>query len=136
VSSKRTSLNPVRYPAVTGLAGAIGTAEGVPISLHAVTNHPAAALFAGRREGLDCALEAVEGMRVAPGHGHLESLVVLVAADLAPSHFLRSLPIAHSVACRVLSTPRRESQPLFTQQRERRVVLRSSTPFPGALRRN
>jgi hypothetical protein len=33
VSSKRTSLNPVRYSTVTALAGALGAAEGASISL-------------------------------------------------------------------------------------------------------
>jgi hypothetical protein len=117
------SLNPVRYPAVTGLAGAIGAAEGAPISFHAVTDHPAAAVFAGRREGMDCALEAVEGMRITSGHPDLESPVVLVAANLAPSHLLQSLTITHFVAC-LLSYPLsgRSNPPLFTRVRGREIL--------------
>jgi hypothetical protein len=42
VLSKRISLNLVRYPTVTGFAGGIGTAERASLSLHAVTDHPAA----------------------------------------------------------------------------------------------
>jgi hypothetical protein len=109
------SLNPVRYPAVTGLAGAMGAAKGVPISFHAVADHPAAAVFAGRREGMDCALEAVEGMRITSGYPDLESPVVLVAANFAPSHLLQSLSITHSVAW-LLSyrLSGRSNPPLFT----------------------
>jgi hypothetical protein len=112
------SLNPVRYPAVTGRAGAMGAAEGSPISLHSVTDHPAAAVFAGRREGMDCALEAVEGMRITSGYPDLESPVVLVAANFAPSHLLQSLFITHSVAW-LLSYPLsgRSNPPLFTHLR-------------------
>jgi hypothetical protein len=122
------SLNPVRYLAVTGLACAMGAAEGAPISLHAVTDHPAAAVFAGRREGMDCALEAVEGMRITSSHPDLESPVVLVAANLAPSHLLQSLSITHSVAC-LLSYPLsgRSNPPLFT--RVRGIVILRTSPF-------
>ena len=49
-----------------------------------------------------CTLKAVEGVRIAPRHGHLESLVVFVVADLATpqaaslSLFRRVLTLAAS----------------------------------------
>src|SRR3712207_5318675 len=43
-------------------------------------------MLARRGEGVDGALEAVEGVRVATGHAHLEGLIVLIPAALALGH--------------------------------------------------
>src|SRR5215207_6647198 len=75
-----------------GLSGTVGTAVDRAVHFHAVAYDLAAAVRAARRERVRRALEAVEGVRIAPGHGHLERLVVLVAADLASRHFHHSLP--------------------------------------------
>jgi hypothetical protein len=45
-------------------------------SAHTVADDLDVAVLAGRGEGVDCALEAVERVRVAPGHPDLEGLVV------------------------------------------------------------
>jgi hypothetical protein len=86
------SLGPVGYPFGAGLARAVGAAEEASVRLHAVAYDLDAAVLAGRGEGVDGALEAVEGVRVASGHTDLEGLVVLVAANLASGHLDHPLP--------------------------------------------
>jgi hypothetical protein len=54
----------------------VGTTIEVPVCFYAVTDHLHAAVLARRGEGVDRALEAVEGMRIATGHGCLERLEV------------------------------------------------------------
>src|SRR3954454_25078036 len=65
--------------------GAMRTAEHAPALLEAVTDDPNAAIGAGRRHGLDRALEAVEGS-CAAFPGDLECLVVVVPALGADRH--------------------------------------------------
>src|SRR5262245_42546076 len=67
----------------------------------------AAAMGAGRRQGVDCALETVECVRSAR-HDDLERLVVLVSADFALCHAAVSFLLRWS-CCRSAATtvPRR-----------------------------
>jgi hypothetical protein len=74
------------YPAHPFHAGAVAAAKEAPVCLHAVADDPDAAVLAGRGESVDCTLETIEGVRVATSHSHLEALVVLISADLAPGH--------------------------------------------------
>ena len=53
--------------------------------LHAVPNDPAVAVRANRRERVDCALEAIEGVVLA-GDDHLKRLVIFIFANFACSH--------------------------------------------------
>jgi hypothetical protein len=70
-------LGSVGDPFDPGHARAVGAAVEAAVRLHAVTDHLDAAVLAGRSEGVDGALEAVEGTRVATGHSYLERLGVL-----------------------------------------------------------
>src|SRR5215216_1361452 len=82
----RVCLGPVGDPFGTGHARAVGATVEMTIRLHAVTDDLHAAVLADRGEGVDRALEAVEGVRVPPRHTDVERLVVIVATDLALSH--------------------------------------------------
>jgi hypothetical protein len=53
--------------------------------LHAVPNDPAVAVRANRRERVDCALEAIEGVVLA-GDDYLKRLVIFIFANFACSH--------------------------------------------------
>jgi len=82
---ERTSLNPRRWLlraiAKLGhplLAGAMSAAENAVAPLHAVPNHPAAAMGACGRQRVDGALEAIEDVRRLLG-SHFECLVVVVS---------------------------------------------------------
>src|SRR5918997_4502603 len=72
------------------LGGAVRAAEQAAVGLDAVADHADAAVLAGRRQRVDRALEAVEGVRGAR-RGHLDGLVVVVAADLTLRHGLSSV---------------------------------------------
>src|SRR5688500_2147252 len=65
---------------------AVLAAEHLPAVLDAVADDAALAVRAGRRQLLDRALEAVEGVRVAVGHLHREGFLVAVTADFTSSH--------------------------------------------------
>src|SRR5215212_2077888 len=67
-------------------ARAVGGAVEVTVCLHAVPDHLDAAVLAGWREGVDCALEAVEGARSLAGHAYLKGLVILVSTNVALGH--------------------------------------------------
>ena len=69
-------LRPVGDPFCSGHARAVGAAVEVAIHLHTVADHLHAAVLAGWGEGVDGALEAVEGARPFPGHTYLEGLGV------------------------------------------------------------
>lgn len=91
---------PVRHRVVPAIAGAVRTAVHGGIDLDAVSDDPAAASRAGRRERGDRAFEAVE----MPGRstaGDREQVVVLVAAGVARRH-RRHLIRAASAAVSVL----------------------------------
>ena len=70
---------------MSGLAGAMRAAVD-RARLHAMTADPDPAVVADGSKGVRGALEAVKGVRISPGHNHLEGLDVLVAANLALSH--------------------------------------------------
>src|SRR5438874_2484951 len=67
------------------LARAVGAAVDRSVRLDAVPDDPAVAVIAGRREGVDRALEGVERVRLAVADD-LERLVVLVPAYLTLAH--------------------------------------------------
>src|SRR5918994_1220805 len=79
-------VHPVYRAFHAGLLGAVGTAVHRAVRLDSVADDADAAVAALRRHGVDRALEAVEGVRLTAPR-HLERLVVLVAADLALSHW-------------------------------------------------
>jgi hypothetical protein len=59
--------------------------EDLSIGFHAVANDAALAVRANRRERVDCALEAIEGVMLA-GNDHLKRLVIFIFANFASSH--------------------------------------------------
>ncbi len=63
----------------------MGTAEKSPADLDAVSDHPAFAVLANRRNGLNCALKAIESVTGSGGY-QFETLVVLVSTNLAGGH--------------------------------------------------
>src|SRR5262249_15047324 len=68
-------------------AGAVGAAVCLPLGFVAVTQDAAVAMRAVRRERLDRAFEAVEGVRRTAAHLDGDGLVVLVSADFAAFHW-------------------------------------------------
>src|SRR6185436_328968 len=82
-------LGAIAEPGDAGLTGAAHAAVERAAGLHAVPDDPAIAMLARRSEKVDRALEAVEGVAL-PVQDHVEGLVVLVAAALAPRHDLSS----------------------------------------------
>jgi hypothetical protein len=61
------------------------TAEDFAFFFNAVANNPTPAVRTLGRQGMNCALEAVEHMRLA-GEGHLERFVVIISANFTESH--------------------------------------------------
>jgi hypothetical protein len=59
--------------------------EDLSIGFHAVADHPAVAVRANRRERVDCAFEAIEGVMLT-GNDHFERFVIFVFANFACSH--------------------------------------------------
>jgi len=93
----------------------MGAAVEVTLRLHAVADDLNTAMFTGRGEGVDGALEAVEGVRVATGQSNFESLVVLVTTDFTLSHlhpFLRSISLGLLIY-----------YPHYRQDKRHRIVL-------------
>jgi hypothetical protein len=64
----------------------MGTAKKSAVDFHSVANHLALAMFANGRNGLDCALEAVEGMSCA-SCDQVETLVILIPTHFTGCHF-------------------------------------------------
>ena len=60
-------------------------AKDLSVRFHAVADHPALAVGADRRERVDCALEAIEGVMLA-GNDYLKRLVIFIFANFACSH--------------------------------------------------
>ncbi len=60
-------------------------AKDLSTGFHAMTHHPAVAVRANRRERVNCALEAIEGVTLA-GNDYLKCLVIFIFANLACSH--------------------------------------------------
>lgn len=67
------------------LLGAVGTAEHVGLSLHAVPDDGNAAVLTPRRKGLNGTLEAVEDVALSVP-AHLKCFVVVVSAYLTLGH--------------------------------------------------
>jgi hypothetical protein len=67
---------PVGDPFGSGHARAVSAAVEVAIGLDAVPDYLDVAVLAGGGEGVDSALEAVEGARLVPRHTYLEGLGV------------------------------------------------------------
>jgi hypothetical protein len=65
--------------------------------LHTVTNNPAVAVRANRRERVDCALKAIEGVMLA-GNDHFKRLVIFIFANFAFSHSKRISCTANDAA--------------------------------------
>jgi hypothetical protein len=59
--------------------------KDLSIGFHAMADHPALAVRANRRERVDCALKAVEGVMLA-GNDYLKRLVIIIFANFACSH--------------------------------------------------
>jgi hypothetical protein len=68
----------------------MGAAEKTATYLYTMAYHSAFAMFANRRNRLNCTLEAVERVRCTRSD-KFEGLVVFVAADFALCHFATSL---------------------------------------------
>jgi hypothetical protein len=64
----------------------------VAVGFYTMADYLDITVLAGRSEGVDRALEAVEGMRVPIGRAYLKGLIVLVSADLALGHIHLLLP--------------------------------------------
>src|SRR5918999_4755776 len=77
--------HPVPGALDAGRLGAVRAAVHGAVRLDAVPDDLAAAVVAGRRDGVDGALEAVEHVRLAAA-SDLHRLVVLVAAHFALGH--------------------------------------------------
>ena len=59
--------------------------EDLSVSFYAVTDDPTVAVRANRRERMDRALKAIEGV-VCAGNDYLERLVIFVSTNFACSH--------------------------------------------------
>jgi hypothetical protein len=64
-------------------------AKDLSIGFHAVADHPAVAVRANRRERVDCALEAIEGVMLAR-NDYFKGLVIFIFANFAFSHTQQS----------------------------------------------
>jgi hypothetical protein len=70
-------LGPVRDPFRACHTSAVSTATEVAVCFYTVPDHLDPAVLAGRGEGVNRALETVEGVRVSTGHTYLKGLRVL-----------------------------------------------------------
>jgi len=68
-----------------GRARAVDATENLSVRFNTVPNDPAVAMRANRRQRVDRALEAVEGV-VLPANDYFERLVIFVFANFACSH--------------------------------------------------
>ena len=60
-------------------------AEDLSIGFHAMTNHPAIAVWANGRQRVDRAFETIECVMLS-GYDHFKRLVILIFANFACSH--------------------------------------------------
>jgi hypothetical protein len=60
-------------------------AKNLSIGFHAVADYPAVTMWAHRRERVDCALEAIEGVMLA-ADDYFKRLVIFIFANFAYSH--------------------------------------------------
>jgi hypothetical protein len=70
---------------LAGRARAVDAAEDFSVSFNAVPDDPAVAIRANRRQRVDGALEAVEGVTL-PADDYFKRLVIFVFANLTCSH--------------------------------------------------
>jgi hypothetical protein len=75
----------IRHRIHAALTSTVRAAEHGAVSFDAMADNTASAMAALRRELMDCAFEAVKDVTVAVGV-NLEALVVIVPADVTPSH--------------------------------------------------
>jgi hypothetical protein len=72
------------------------------IRFHAMTNHPAATMRTGGRQGVDGAFETVEDMRFTL-HMYLKTFIVYVAAYLTPQTIVSLYcPFSHHIPLSLL----------------------------------
>jgi hypothetical protein len=84
-------------------ARAVDAAEDLSVCFDAVSDDSAVAMRANRRQRVDCALEAVEGVMF-PANDYFKRLVIFILANFACSHTqsfrasaaLRRCPLAFS----------------------------------------
>jgi len=97
VVARLNAVADARLPLLSRTARA---AEETIVRLHAVPEDHATAMLAARRELMDGALKAIEGV-AKPRRDYLERLVIVVPADLARRHGAPSfgfvLGVAHGV---------------------------------------
>ena len=60
-------------------------AKNLPVRFDAMTNYPAVAVGANRRQRVDRAFEAIEGVML-PANDHFKRLVIFILANFACSH--------------------------------------------------
>ena len=75
----------------TGRACAVDTTEDFFVCFDAVANDTAVAVRANRRQGVDCAFEAIEDVAFS-AYDHFKRFVIIVLADFASrhTHFVRA----------------------------------------------
>jgi len=64
---------------------AVDTAENLPVGFNAVSDDSAVAMRANRRQRVDCALKAIEGVML-PANDDFKRLVIFIFANFACSH--------------------------------------------------
>src|SRR5690349_21029194 len=96
-SPARSGLASGAVPDAAFVMGAVRTAIKLAGDFDAVPDDPALAMGAGRRDGVNGALEAVEDHGPAVRAHQLEGLVILVAAYIASRH--GAFPVS-GAACR------------------------------------
>ena len=60
-------------------------AKDLSVRFHAMPDYAAIAVRTNRRQRVDCALEAIEGVTL-PGHDHFKRLVIFILANFTCSH--------------------------------------------------
>jgi hypothetical protein len=78
-------LNAIFQLRFAGRARAVDAAENLSIDFHAVPDDSAVAMRANRRQRVDSALEAVEGV-VFSGNNYFKRLVIFIFTNFAGSH--------------------------------------------------
>ena len=63
----------------------MNAAIDLPVGFHTVPDDPAIAVWADRRQRVDCALEADEGVMF-PANDYFKRLVIFILANFACSH--------------------------------------------------
>ncbi len=82
----------------------MGAAVETASNLDPMSDDPALAMLADRRDCLDCALKAVEGMSRS-GRDQLKRFIVIVATNFTCRHKSSSVPAAPNYNRHLLTTP-------------------------------